>query len=1497
MYQPTNRPVCPSSTSPFAWLAVLLIVAAAAPAGAAPEPVFINEIHYDNSGGDVGEAIEIAGPAGTDLTGWDLVLYNGSTGATYGTENLAGTLPDEGSGYGTLSFPISGIQNGSPDGVALIDSLGAVVQFLSYEGSFVAAGGPAAGQSSADVGVFEPNTTPVGQSLQLAGTGTVAGDFTWSSPSADSFGSVNSGQTFVAAAIELVIHEIMQNPDAVFDSDGEWFELFNPNASVVDVEGWSFEDLGSNAHTITNGGPLLIAAGGYLVLGNNDDSLTNGGVAVDYEYSSFTLANGDDEVILLDALGFESDRVEYDGGPAFPDPTGASMALADPALDNNDGANWCVASTSYGAGDLGTPGAANDCGVPPVPALVIHEIIPDPFAVFDSNGEWIEIFNPTASPVDVDGFTLADGGSDSHTINNGGPLVIAAGGYLVLGINDDSLTNGGVTVDYEYSGFFLGNSDDEVILLDTLLREVDRVEYDGGPAFPDPTGASMALIDPSFDNNDGASWCTSSTPFGDGDSGTPGAANDCVIEVPELVINEIIQNPAAVGDGNGEWLELFNPTVDPVDVDGFTLRDDGSNIHVIANGGPLVIAGGGFLVLGRDDNPATNGGVALDYEYSNYFLANGDDEVILLDTFLNEVDRVEYDGGPSFPDPTGASMALASPAVDNNVGANWCTSSTPFGDGDLGTPGAVNDCPPPELVINEIMQNPSAVGDSAGEWFEVYNPSGAAVDVNGWTIRDDGSNSHVIANGGALLVPPGGYLVLGNNNNSGTNGGVTVDYEYSSFFLGNSDDEVVLIDALGNEIDRVNYDGGPSFPDPTGASMALLIPGFDNNDGANWCTSSTPFGAGDAGTPGAVNDCSGTPEIYDLQGSGAFSPFEDLAVITRDNVVTAVRNNGFFIQTPDARDDFDAATSNGIFVFSGGFPGVAVGDLVTVVGTVVEFFAFTELDDAGLSFFVTGTATAPDPVLLDDMNPDPGPFDPPDMERFEGMLVELVNGIATGPTDGFGDVAVTVGPARTFREEGIEFPSPFAGPPEWDANQEVFEVDPDALGLPDADVVATRAVSAIGPLAFSFGDYQIWPQALILGPEPAIEDPVRARVPGELTVGSFNLFRLNGGFAKLAAYVVEVLDSPDILAIQEVDDVDELEDLADQIAVHDPGVVYAASLIEGNDPGGIDIGFLTRPNVQIDSLTQVDPDVTFVNPVTLQDNILHDRPPLLLEGSCQLEFGSFPIAVMAIHNRSLLSIEDPVQGLRVRKKRFLQAVSIAEKVEAMQAADPDRRLVVTGDFNAFEFTDGYVDTVGVITGDFDPLDNLVCTEEDCNGLPDNDLFDEAFAVPASDRYSFVFGGNAQVLDHALTSAGLAAEISGVEYGRGNADAYADLLFDTAPANLPLRSSDHDGLVVFILKDEDADGVPNDDDVCAGTTIPEDVPTKGLKPNRYALIDGDGTFDTVTPPGGGAGDVFTLGDTAGCSCEQIIAAQGLGNGHVKHGCSVGAMRNWVDLVNP
>ena len=168
--------------------------------------VYINEIHYDNAGTDAGEAIEIAGVAGTDLTNYKLVFYNGSNtpGAapTYMTTNLSGVIDNEGgSGYGALSFsyPANGIQNGIADGVALIAPDGTVIQLLSYEGVFTAAAGtPAAGVTSTDIGVSEDGSGALGQSLQLIGSGASYDDFTWQSDATSSLGSLNTSQIIIA---------------------------------------------------------------------------------------------------------------------------------------------------------------------------------------------------------------------------------------------------------------------------------------------------------------------------------------------------------------------------------------------------------------------------------------------------------------------------------------------------------------------------------------------------------------------------------------------------------------------------------------------------------------------------------------------------------------------------------------------------------------------------------------------------------------------------------------------------------------------------------------------------------------------------------------------------------------------------------------------------------------------------------------------------------------------------------------------------------------------------------------------------------------------------------------------------------------------------------------------------------------------------------------------------------------------------------------------------
>jgi predicted extracellular nuclease len=653
-------------------------------------------------------------------------------------------------------------------------------------------------------------------------------------------------------------------------------------------------------------------------------------------------------------------------------------------------------------------------------------------------------------------------------------------------------------------------------------------------------------------------------------------------------------------------------------------------------------------------------------------------------------------------------------------------------------------------------------------------------------------------------------------------------------------------------------------------------------------------------------------EIYEIQGDGSASPVDGNVVTTRNNVVTAVGTNGFFMQTPESRTDGNVNTSDGIFVFTGGAPGVAVGELVDVNGTVDEFFGFTEITDNPVVTVVNYGVELPAPVALDATVPSPDPTAPScaiEFECYEGMLVAIAGGTVTGPNQRFGsdpiaEVYITAAAARTFREPGVEFPGlGIPGIATWDGNPEVFELDPDKLGLSNQIIPAGSSFSATGVIGYEFGGYELWPSSLDVTAPDTFPTPVRDRKRAELTIGSLNMFRLFDDVddapdgdrddqvvstevyerrkAKLALYILDVLKAPDVLAVQEVEKLGVLEDLAAVITAWNPEVVYTAYLEEGNDIGTIDVGYMVRDNVAVDAITQIGKDEIFA----YDSSLLNDRPPLLLEGRSINDGANYPFAVINVHGRSLGGIGPGGGGEeRVRLKRLAQAESLAKAVQALQDADPEIRLVVTGDFNGFEFSDGLVDVLGVIRGDVDPTASL----EPGSDYVDPDLINQVLAVDAAERYSFIFRGSAQTLDHALTSIALDLSVEGLEFGRGNADAAFELIND---GTTPLRSSDHDGLVLFLTKDVDADGVNDDADACPMTTIPE-IPERSLGKNRFALTNGDFEFDTDSPNGKGPQRSYSTLDTAGCSCSQIIEAQGLGSGHGKFGCSIGVMDNWV-----
>ncbi|HET7844277.1 MAG TPA: Calx-beta domain-containing protein, partial [Xanthomonadales bacterium] len=613
--------------------------------------------------------------------------------------------------------------------------------------------------------------------------------------------------------------------------------------------------------------------------------------------------------------------------------------------------------------------------------------------------------------------------------------------------------------------------------------------------------------------------------------------------------------------------------------------------------------------------------------------------------------------------------------------------------------------------------------------------------------------------------------------------------------------------------------------------------------------------------------------IHDIQGNNAASPIVGASITTR-GIVTGRKSNGFFMQEPDATVDADPATSEGVFVFTSSAPPAAatVGNLVQVTATVLEFVPtqdplqppLTELGNPGL--VVTQLTTGnplPAPIPLSPTFPDPaGPVD--QLERLEGMRVSVASATATSGTSGTVNEpnatstnngifsAVVTGVARPFREPGIQAndPVPVGGVgtippiPRWDFNPELFQVDFDAIGgtIP-AGALSTGAIvtGLVGPLDFGFRRYTILPDPTL--PTPIVvggqvPTPVTVPTAREFTVASYNLERFFNDvddptpappnnepvlttvayqrrLAKASLGIRDFMRTPDVVGVIEVENLATLQDLAnrinsDAVAASQPNPLYTARLVEGNDIGGIDVGFLikqqvvagTTPRVTINAVVQENAGELFVN-ADSSTELLNDRPSLRLDAVVNNAAGAtFPVTVIVNHLRSLNNIDDnsvgspslgwASVGQRVRAKRQKQAESLANLVQQRQIANPGERIILVGDFNAFEFNDGLVDMVDTIKGTPTP-DNTTAVPGDGADLVNPDLTLLLDAI-ATQRYSFLFGGNAQEIDHAIVNQALIAATTArrVEHPRINAD-FAGFLRGSAGVE---RNADHDPLVSY-----------------------------------------------------------------------------------------------------
>jgi predicted extracellular nuclease len=745
------------------------------------------------------------------------------------------------------------------------------------------------------------------------------------------------------------------------------------------------------------------------------------------------------------------------------------------------------------------------------------------------------------------------------------------------------------------------------------------------------------------------------------------------------------------------------------------------------------------------------------------------------------------------------------------------------------------------VIINELDSD--TPGTDAAEFVELYDGGVGNTSLTGLVLvfyngATDVSYRTIDLTGHTTNAA--GYFTVGNTAVTG------VDLTFPNNTLQNGEDAVALYAAsaaslpngtavtTANLRDAVVYDTGD--PDDPGL-LVLLNAGQPQVDEASGTASDVdsigrcPNGDGGARntttyiartpTPDGANNCPPPPvaaKINEIQGNGAISPFAGLGVIT-SGIVTGLKSNGFFMQEPDATVDLDPNTSEGIFVFTSGAPpaAAAVGNLVTVTGTATEFFTLTQISATPANVIVSSMGN-PQPAAITLTTTILDPAGTPDqLERFEGMRMHADTLVSVAPTNEFGETfTVLEGVARPLREPGIEIslpvpPDPTSGLidcciPRWDENPERIMIDSDGLaGSSVISVTSNVTFSNItGPLDFTFGDYKVLPETAPSTSANMSAVPVPTPAAGEFTVAGFNIENFNNNATqrqKAALAIRDVLHLPDVIGTIEIFDLADLQALAAEIQSIS-GVTYEAHLIEADglsEDADQDVGFLVKTSrVQIDNVTQIElagcngtPATcnTFIDPDG-NPALLNDRPPLVLEATVDAAtLNPRKVFVIVNHTRSFIDIElVGGDGPRVRAKRKAQAEFLADLLQDLQTANPATPILSIGDYNAYQFNDGYTDPVSVVKGTPTADDQMVVDESP--DLVNPNFINLTDGLPADQRYSFIFEGTPQAIDHFIINTVANSFLTRYHIARNNSDFPEGPLF-ASNATRPERNSDHD----------------------------------------------------------------------------------------------------------
>jgi predicted extracellular nuclease len=749
-----------------------------------------------------------------------------------------------------------------------------------------------------------------------------------------------------------------------------------------------------------------------------------------------------------------------------------------------------------------------------------------------------------------------------------------------------------------------------------------------------------------------------------------------------------------------------------------------------------------------------------------------------------------------------------------------------------------------DVVISQVYGGGGNSGATfRNDFIELYNRGSAPVSLVGWSVQyasARGTTWQTTVLGGTL-APGSHYLVQEAAGAGGTSDLPTPDATGSIAMSGTSGKVALVLAttplACGATCssdaavrDFVGYGSATDFETAAAPTLSNTTADLRAADGTDTDNNSVDFTAGapDPRNSGVVTPPPPAPRIHDVQGAAHRSPLVGKTVTGVPGVVTALGTNGFWMQDPEP--DADPATSEGVFVFTSSAPKVARADSVTVTGTVTEYrpggsgsdnLTTTEISRPSV------TVVAHDPALPEPTLVGPGgrvapqavrTDSPGDVEgsttfdvtanaldfyeSMEGMLVRVVDPVASGPTNAYGELSVLPGGAgspRTVRG-GIRYT--YA-----DANPERVILDDLLATVPAADTGDTLPGAVDGVLDYSFGNFKLEVLATptVTG-NGLTREVTRPQGAHELAVATYNVENLDPSdpqdkFDRLAGNLVHNLASPDIVAVEEIQDnngaVDDgtvaadvtWQKLIDAITAAG-GPTYAYRSInpdndtDGGEPGGnIRVGFLFRPDRNVEFVDRPGGDADTATGVvklgggaalTLSPGRVDPTNPAFASSRKPLAgeflFQGRRVFVVANHLNSkggdqplFGRYQPPSRSSEVQ--RHAQAEVVHGFIEKIRSVDRSASVIALGDINDFEFSQ----TADILSG---------------GAGTDGFMVDLPRTLPEPERYSYVYDGNSQVLDQILMSKPLVS--LGFDYDVVHINAeFAD------------QASDHDPQVVRI----------------------------------------------------------------------------------------------------